>query len=199
MKIVRCDMKLATDPAITRNACDQPGSAAVEVSAVCKTSESFDCYLSVTQAMRLAQHLLMKAELIQEEGRADSVVHLSNPGPENERLYCRLHDAREGFQREEPFVALSQKIEARPIQAMRKDAAIAGKIIVFTGSLERMTHDQARVMAQRFGAKVAGSISKMTDYVVAGPGAEANIRKAKGAGIGVLTEEQWLDLVGEPH
>ncbi|HEY4861260.1 MAG TPA: NAD-dependent DNA ligase LigA [Xanthobacteraceae bacterium] len=77
------------------------------------------------------------------------------------------------------------------------DSAVAGKTVVFTGSLEKMTRDEAKAMAERLGAKVAGSVSKNTDYVVAGPGAGAKLAKAREAGVAVLTEDEWFDLVGE--
>ena len=77
------------------------------------------------------------------------------------------------------------------------DSAVAGKTVVFTGSLEKMTRDEAKAMAERLGAKVAGSVSKNTDYVVAGPGAGAKLAKARDAGVAVLTEDEWFDLVGE--
>lgn len=68
--------------------------------------------------------------------------------------------------------------------------------MVFTGSLERMTREEAKATAERLGAKVAGSVSKKTDYVVAGPGAGSKLSKAKDAGVAVLSEDEWLDLVG---
>jgi len=77
------------------------------------------------------------------------------------------------------------------------DSAVVGKTVVFTGSLEKMTRDEAKAMAERLGAKVAGSVSKNTDYVVAGPGAGAKLAKARDAGVAVLTEDEWFDLVGE--
>jgi DNA ligase (NAD+) len=76
---------------------------------------------------------------------------------------------------------------------------IAGKTVVFTGTLEQMTREEAKAMAERLGAKVAGSVSKKTDYVVAGPGAGSKLAKAREAGVNVLTEDEWFTLIGEPR
>lgn len=73
---------------------------------------------------------------------------------------------------------------------------IAGKTVVFTGSLEKMTRDEAKAMAERLGAKAAGSVSKKTDLVVAGPGAGSKLADAKKYGVEVITEDEWLKLVG---
>jgi DNA ligase (NAD+) len=78
-----------------------------------------------------------------------------------------------------------------------KDSPVAGKTVVFTGSLEKMTRDEAKATAERLGAKVAGSVSKKTDYVVAGPGAGSKLEKAREAGVTVLTEDEWFKLVGQ--
>jgi len=69
--------------------------------------------------------------------------------------------------------------------------------VVFTGSLERLSRTEAKVMAERYGTKVAGSVSSKTDYVVAGEAAGSKLKKAKELGVSVLTEDEWLAIVGE--
>ena len=92
---------------------------------------------------------------------------------------------------------LLAEIEVEPMEAVKTDSPVAGKTVVFTGSLEKMTRDEAKAMAERHGAKSAGSVSKKTDYVVAGPGAGSKLNKAKDFGVTVLTEDEWFALIGE--
>ena len=77
-----------------------------------------------------------------------------------------------------------------------QESPVAGKVVVFTGSLEKMTRDEAKAMAERFGAKVSGSVSKKTDLLVAGPGAGSKLTKARDLGVDTLDEDGWFDLVG---
>jgi DNA ligase (NAD+) len=73
---------------------------------------------------------------------------------------------------------------------------VAGKTVVFTGTLERMTREEAKAMAERLGAKVSGSVSKKTDIVVAGPGAGSKLKQAAELGVAVMDEDSWFKLVG---
>jgi DNA ligase (NAD+) len=92
---------------------------------------------------------------------------------------------------------LTKQVKILDAEKPKKDSPVAGKTVVFTGSLEKMTRDEAKATAERLGAKAAGSVSKKTDYVVAGPGAGSKLAEAKKLGIPVLTEDEWLKLVGQ--
>ena len=90
---------------------------------------------------------------------------------------------------------LKKQVEVLEAEKPKTDSAIAGKTVVFTGSLEKMTREEAKAQAERLGAKAAGSVSKKTDYVVAGPGAGSKLAEAKKHGVKVLTEDEWLKLI----
>jgi DNA ligase (NAD+) len=92
---------------------------------------------------------------------------------------------------------LTKEVTIVDAEKPKSNSAVAGKTVVFTGSLEKMTRDEAKATAERLGAKAAGSVSKKTDYVVAGPGAGSKLAEAKKHGVAVLTEDEWLKLIGE--
>jgi DNA ligase (NAD+) len=90
---------------------------------------------------------------------------------------------------------LAGEVQIREAAKPRSDSTIAGKTVVFTGTLERMTRDEAKASAERLGAKVSGSVSKKTDYVVAGPGAGSKLADAKKFDVTVLSEDEWMKLI----
>jgi DNA ligase (NAD+) len=91
---------------------------------------------------------------------------------------------------------LTRQVRIQEAEKPATNTVVAGKTVVFTGSLEKMTREEAKAMAERLGAKTSGSVSKKTDYVVAGPGAGSKLDKAREAGVTVLTEDEWFALVG---
>ncbi|MBI1198380.1 MAG: NAD-dependent DNA ligase LigA [Phenylobacterium sp.] len=92
--------------------------------------------------------------------------------------------------------ALKDELQVQEAEKPKTDTAVAGKTVVFTGTLERMTRDEAKAQAERLGAKVSGSVSKKTDIVVAGPGAGSKLKTATELGIQVMTEDEWIAMVG---
>jgi len=91
---------------------------------------------------------------------------------------------------------LLAEVTVEDAQAIANDTPVAGKTVVFTGALERMTRDEAKAKAQSLGAKVAGSVSAKTDILVAGPGAGSKLKKANDLGVQTLTEDEWFKLIG---
>ena len=96
----------------------------------------------------------------------------------------------------EVFDELLKHVTVTALQARSSTSPVAGKTVVFTGALERMTREEAKAMAERLGAKVAGSVSKKTDLLVAGPGAGSKLKDAEKYGVEVIDEAAWFERVG---
>jgi DNA ligase (NAD+) len=94
---------------------------------------------------------------------------------------------------------LVAQLQVQDAEKPKSDTAVAGKTVVFTGALERMTRDEAKAQAEALGAKVSSSVSKKTDIVVAGPGAGSKLKTAAELGLQVLTEDEWLSLISSAH
>ena len=98
---------------------------------------------------------------------------------------------------DEVIDALLSQVHPKPyVVTISASSEVAGKTVVFTGSLERMTRGEAKAMAERHGAKVAGSVSAATDIVIAGPGAGSKLKDAERLGVRVISEDDWFTLVG---
>ncbi len=91
---------------------------------------------------------------------------------------------------------LGNVLNIEALEAPAAESPVSGKTVVFTGSLLTMTRAEAKARAESLGAKVAGSVSKKTDYVIIGADAGSKARKAQDLGVAILTEDQWRDLVG---
>jgi DNA ligase (NAD+) len=93
---------------------------------------------------------------------------------------------------------LLAELDVQPVAAPKTaHSPVAGKTVVFTGTLEKLTRPEAKARAESLGAKVAGSVSKKTDIVVAGPGAGSKLAEARALGVQVIDEDAWLKLIGE--
>jgi DNA ligase (NAD+) len=92
--------------------------------------------------------------------------------------------------------SLLSEITVDHVAAAATDSPISGMTLVFTGTLEQMARDEAKAVADRLGAKVSGSVSKKTDLVIAGPGAGSKLVDAKKHGVKVISEEEWMRLIG---
>ena len=103
------------------------------------------------------------------------------------------------FAQDKERAVIDELVAQLSIQSAEKPKAegspVAGKTVVFTGKLEKMTRDEAKARAERLGAKVAGSVSKKTDLLVAGPGAGSKAKKAADLGVETIDEDAWLALV----
>jgi DNA ligase (NAD+) len=98
---------------------------------------------------------------------------------------------------QEALDALLAEVTPEAAEQPRADGSpVAGKTVVFTGTLETMTRGEAKARAEALGAKVAGSVSKKTDIVVAGPGAGSKLKNAEALGVRVMTEQEWVAFIG---
>ncbi|CAJ0891603.1 DNA ligase [freshwater sediment metagenome] len=158
-------------------------------------------HIGETNARRLARHF-GDFEQLRETARDAA------PGTEaRARIDCidgigpavaeALHDFFAEPHNEKELDALLAQVTLEPMPEVASASPVAGKTVVFTGSLERLTRDEAKAQADRFGAKVAASVSKKTDLVVAGPGAGSKLAKAQELGIEIISEDEWFRRTGQ--
>ncbi len=112
-------------------------------------------------------------------------------------LGLSLSDAFANPDERAAFDDLRKHLTIVPPDAPASDSPVAGKTVVFTGTLEKMTRAEAKARAEALGAKVSGSVSQKTDLLVAGPGAGSKAKKAADLGIETLDEDGWIQLIGD--
>ena len=158
-------------------------------------------HVGETNARRLARHFGSFEAL---RGVAEQAVEGSEARAEirniegfGEVVAEALADFFSEAHNREVLDALLKHVTPQPMEAIKSDSPVAGKTVVFTGALEKMTRDEAKAQAERLGAKVAGSVSKKTDLVVAGPGAGSKLAKAAELGVATMSEDEWLALIGQ--
>ncbi|MEX2126896.1 MAG: NAD-dependent DNA ligase LigA [Xanthobacteraceae bacterium] len=156
-------------------------------------------HIGETNATRLARHYqsiaALKKALMKAKPDEDDIQELTNINGIGETVADAIVEFFKEKRNRAAIETLLDEIEVDPMQAVAKDSAVSGKTVVFTGALEKMTRDEAKAMAERLGAKVAGSVSKKTDYLVAGPGAGSKLAEAKKHDVKVLSEDEWFKLV----
>jgi len=141
--------------------------------------------------------LVELARVAREDGPSDSlgqIAGLAGVGPVAARALALF--LREPHNRAMVDRLVEQLDRIEDAERPKTDTAVAGKTVVFTGALERFTRDEAKARAESLGAKVSGSVSRKTDYLVAGPGAGSKLADAQKHGVTVLTEDEWLALIG---
>jgi len=142
------------------------------------------CFATIDELRRVATSEDAQAELAAVEGVGPVVA---------EALVDFFHEAHNRAALDD----LLSEVSPKPFVSNAKQTEWTGKTIVFTGSLETMSRDEAKAQAERLGARAAGSVSAKTDLVVAGPGAGSKLKKAEELGIRVVNEADWERIVAE--
>ncbi len=159
-------------------------------------------HVGETNARRLARHF-GDFDALRSTGRAatdensEARAELNNIEGVGDVVAEAVADFFAESHNEDVLDALLTQVAPKPMEAVKNDSPVAGKTIVFTGALERMTREEAKAQAERMGAKVAGSVSKKTDLLVAGPGAGSKLTKAQELGVEVISEDEWFVRTGQ--
>jgi DNA ligase (NAD+) len=153
-------------------------------------------HVGETNARRLARHF-GDWDSLRAGARAENAAEeLSGVGGIGPVVAEAIADFFAEPRNETALDALEKQVTIEPIEAVAAGHPLAGQTIVFTGSLEKMTRDEAKAVAERLGAKVSGSISSKTNLVVAGPGAGSKLAKARELGVETVDEDEWIRRTG---
>jgi DNA ligase (NAD+) len=153
-------------------------------------------HVGETNARRLARHFGDWAPLRAAARGEDAAEELSGIGGIGPVVAEAIADFFAEPRNEAALDALLKEVTVEPMEAVAAGHPLAGQTVVFTGSLERMTRDEAKALAERLGAKVSGSISAKTNLVVAGPGAGSKLAKARELSVETIDEEEWIRRSG---
>ena len=153
-------------------------------------------HVGETNARRLARHF-GDWESLRAAARAENAAEeISGIGGIGPVVAEAIADFFAEPRNEAALDALVREVRVEPMEAIAAGHPLAGQTIVFTGSLEKMTRDEAKALAERLGAKVSGSISARTNLVVAGPGAGSKLAKAQELGVETIDEDAWIRRAG---
>ncbi len=157
-------------------------------------------HIGETNAIRLARHYqtaeaFRDSSLAAAKAGSEEFQDLTNINGIGEVVANAVVEFFKEKRNRKVFDTLLKQVDVEPMEAVKNDSPVCGKTVVFTGTLEKITRDEAKAQAERLGAKVSGSVSKKTDYVVAGPGAGSKLAEAKKHGVKVLTEDEWFKLI----
>jgi DNA ligase (NAD+) len=153
-------------------------------------------HVGETNARRLARHF-GEWDSLRTGARAENAAEeLSGVGGIGPVVAEAIADFFAEPRNEAALDALVKQVTIEPMEAVAAGHPLAGQTIVFTGSLEKMTRDEAKAVAERLGAKVSGSISAKTNLVVAGPGAGSKLAKAHELGVETIDEDEWIKRSG---
>ena len=131
----------------------------------------------------------LEAAARSESGALDALIEIDGIGPAVAQANTEFISETSN---REILDALCERLTIMPFEAPAADSPVAGKTVVFTGKLQRMTRQEAKARAEALGAQVAGSVSRSTDYVIAGEDAGSKLKKAKALDVTVLSEDEWL-------
>jgi DNA ligase (NAD+) len=153
-------------------------------------------HVGETNARLLARHYSSIDEFVDAMEAKDAAEELQNIGGIGEVVAEAIRDFFGEPHNRKLVAHLLKEVTVKPLPKPKiSGSPVAGKTVVFTGSLEKMTRQEAKARAESLGAKTAGSVSKKTDLVVAGPGAGSKLAEAQKFGVQVIDEDQWLAMI----
>ena len=147
----------------------------------------------VTKDEATANDVVAKAKLVKSAAEWGELVSTERIGPIKAAAIVDFFAEKHNRQMLDRLIEAG--VSPREAEKPKTESPVAGMTIVFTGSLEKMTRDEAKARATSLGAKVAGSVSKKTDIVVAGPGAGSKLKEAAALDIKVIDEDAWLAMI----